>query len=119
LIWEQKLIITEQTCLLEEKFSKNGVQKNVHVVVKNTPFTITVVSLDKQAINFTQFSADVQLVYDCPTLKEVDFVKLKPMEFKLKPSEEGDQITGTCSFSPLFHFAHHYILHLSDSLCVS
>eukprot|EP00026_Physarum_polycephalum_P007920 Phypoly_transcript_07991.p1 GENE.Phypoly_transcript_07991~~Phypoly_transcript_07991.p1 ORF type:complete len:371 (+),score=73.85 Phypoly_transcript_07991:117-1229(+) len=88
----EKLIIAEQTCLLEEKFSKNGVQKNVHVVVKNTPFTITLALLDKQSINFNQFSADVQLVYDCPTLKEVDFVKLKPMEFKLKPSDEGDQL---------------------------
>jgi hypothetical protein len=94
LIWEQKLVIAEQTCLLEEKFSKNGVQKNVHVVVKNTPFTITLVLLDKQSINFNQFSADVQLVYDCSTLKEVDFVKLKPMEFKLKPSDEGDQLAG-------------------------
>jgi hypothetical protein len=91
-----KLVIAEQTCLLEEKFSKNGVQKNVHVVVKNTPFTITLVLLDKQVnpmINFNNFTADVQLVYDCPTLKEVDFVKLKPMDFKLKPNEDGDQLS--------------------------
>lgn len=89
-------------------------QKNVHVVVKNTPFTINVVVMDK-SINFNQFSADVQLVYDCPTLKEVDFVKLKPMEFKLKPSEEGDQLAGMQSLFLRFYpslFRYLFILYL-------
>lgn len=61
------------------------------MVVKNTPFTITLQLMDP-SLKFTQVTADVQLVYDCPTLKEVDFVKLKPMDFKLKPNEEGDQL---------------------------
>jgi len=88
----EKLVITEQTSLLEEKFSKNGVQKNVHVVVKNNPFIVTLVVLDKH-INFNQVATDIQLVYDCASLKEVDFVKLKPMDFKVKCNEEGDQLT--------------------------
>lgn len=88
----EKLVIIEQTCLLEEKFSKNGVQKNVHVVVKNNPFTLTLALVDKH-FNFNQVSADIQLVYDCASLKEVDFVKLKPMDFKAKPSDEGDQLS--------------------------
>lgn len=87
----EKIAITEQTCLLEEKFSKNGVQKNVHVVVKNNPFVLTIALLDKQ-LNFNEMSADIQLVYDCASLKEVDFVKLKPMDFKAKANEEGDQL---------------------------
>lgn len=63
------------------------------MVVKNTPFSITLMLLDQQALNFNQVTADVQLVYDCATLKEVDFVKLKPMDFKLKPSDDGDQLS--------------------------
>jgi len=89
---QQKLIITQQTCLVEEKFSKNGVQKDVHVVVKNNPFVINLALLDKQ-FNFHNLSTEIQLVYDCPTLKEVDFVKLKPLECKMRPNEEGDQLT--------------------------
>lgn len=88
----EKLVILEQTCLLEEKFSKNGVQKNVHVVVKNNPFVVTLALVDKH-INFHRVSVDVQLVYDCASLKEVDFVKLKPMDFKTKPNDEGDQLS--------------------------
>jgi hypothetical protein len=88
----EKLVIIEQTCLLEEKFSKNGVQKNVHVVVKNNPFMVTLALMDKH-INFHRVSVDVQLVYDCSSLKEVDFVKLKPMDFKTKPNDEGDQLS--------------------------
>jgi len=88
----KRLVITQQTCLVEEKFSKNGIQKNVHVVVKNNPFLLTLALLDK-GLNFHQLSTEVQLVYDCPSLKEVDFVKLKPLEWKTRPNDEGDQLT--------------------------
>eukprot|EP01113_Clastostelium_recurvatum_P015557 TRINITY_DN1869_c0_g1_i3.p1 TRINITY_DN1869_c0_g1~~TRINITY_DN1869_c0_g1_i3.p1 ORF type:complete len:461 (-),score=142.85 TRINITY_DN1869_c0_g1_i3:59-1441(-) len=88
----KRLVITQQTCLVEEKFSKNGIQKNVHVVVKNNPFLLTLALLDK-SLNFQQLTTEVQLVYDCPSLKEVDFVKLKPLEWKTRPNEEGDQLT--------------------------
>eukprot|EP01112_Ceratiomyxa_fruticulosa_P015965 TRINITY_DN4784_c0_g1_i1.p1 TRINITY_DN4784_c0_g1~~TRINITY_DN4784_c0_g1_i1.p1 ORF type:complete len:479 (+),score=109.69 TRINITY_DN4784_c0_g1_i1:534-1970(+) len=89
---QKRLAITQQTCLVEEKFSKNGIQKNVHVVVKNNPFLLTLQLLDK-SITFHQLSTEVQLVYDCQSLKEVDFVKLKPLEVKTRPNEEGDQLT--------------------------
>jgi len=37
------LLVVKQTCLTEQVYTTNGVQKNVHVVVKNQPFTVDVV----------------------------------------------------------------------------
>eukprot|EP01133_Synstelium_polycarpum_P002919 gene2919-3356_t len=81
-----------QTCLVEEKFSKNGVQKNVHVVVKNNPFILTLSLLDP-TLNFHQLSPEVQLVYDSENLKEVDSATMKPLEYKTRANEDGDQLT--------------------------
>eukprot|EP01132_Coremiostelium_polycephalum_P011332 gene11332-13876_t len=88
----KRISITQQTCLVEEKFSKNGVQKNVHVVVKNNPFLLTLSLLDS-SLNFHQLSPEVQLVYDSESLKEVDSATVKPLEYKTRANEEGDQLT--------------------------
>jgi len=45
-------------------------------------------------MDFNQIAFDAQLIYDCDGDKEVDFVKVKPMEFKSSPSENG-QIVDT------------------------
>ncbi|EGC33818.1 hypothetical protein DICPUDRAFT_98447 [Dictyostelium purpureum] len=88
----KRIVITQQTCLVEEKFSKNGVQKNVHVVVKNNPFLLTLSLLDN-SLNFHQLTPEVQLVYDSESLKEVDSATVKPLEYKTRANEEGDQLT--------------------------
>ncbi|EFA78178.1 putative transcriptional regulator [Heterostelium album PN500] len=88
----KRISITQQTCLVEEKFSKNGVQKNVHVVVKNNPFLLTLTLLDN-SLNFHQLSPEVHLVYDSENLKEVDSATMKPLEYKTRANEEGDQLT--------------------------
>ncbi|KAF2075675.1 hypothetical protein CYY_002988 [Polysphondylium violaceum] len=88
----KRISITQQTCLVEEKFSKNGVQKNVHVVVKNNPFILTLTLLDS-SLNFHQLTPEVQLVYDSESLKEVDSATVKPLEYKTRANEEGDQLT--------------------------
>uniref|UniRef100_A0A7S4MG65 Uncharacterized protein n=1 Tax=Vannella robusta TaxID=1487602 RepID=A0A7S4MG65_9EUKA len=91
-----QLVILEHTSLAEEKFAKNGIQKNVHVVVKNTPFHITVgfanLSSPSQ-LNFNIVTAEVLLMYDCEGDRFVDFIKNKPLEYKGTMNDTGDKMT--------------------------
>merc|ERR1712054_210782 len=60
------LQLLEQKCLLREVVSRNGVQKNVHVVVKNAPFTVRV-GLSRSCssqLSLKQVTFDVALLYD-------------------------------------------------------
>jgi len=68
-----------------EEISKNGIKKRVHVVVKNNPFLLQI------AVANTLFPAksiplEAYLVYDEGN-KDVDFVKVKPVEFKTSANE--------------------------------
>ncbi len=90
--FKYKIVLLEQSSLAEERFSKNGVQKNVHIVVKNTPFVIALASKDLDHFNFKNALIDVQLVYDTTSFKEVESVKMKPIESKLKHSDSGDVV---------------------------
>jgi len=92
-----KLQIIQQESMVEEKFAKNGVQKVVHVVVKNTPFLIQVGLEDSfsntPSLDFNSVSLEAILMYDCDEDKFVDFVKHKPLEYKGHISEKGDRMT--------------------------
>lgn len=44
-------------------------------------------------IDFAATPLEVRLLYDCDKLKEVDFVKLKPLEARCHVNERGDQVT--------------------------
>jgi len=85
------LTITNQKSHSEEVISKNGIQKTIHIVVKNSPFHIQVGLSNYNAckLDFNQIAFEAFLLYDCEGDKEVDFVKVKPMEFKSVASEDG------------------------------
>jgi len=88
------LVLLRQTSLAEEKFSKNGIQKNVFVVVKNSSFAVQLgFSHHLTELDFNRLSIESTLIYDCEEGKQVDFVKLKPMEYKSHANENGDQCT--------------------------
>jgi len=88
---ESQLVIVSRRCYGEEIITKNGVQKNILVVVKNSPFHLNIAGLRK--LDFNQFAFDSHLVYDCDGgQKEVDYVRSKPFEFKAVPSENGQQL---------------------------
>jgi hypothetical protein len=95
------LSIIKHTSLASEKFSKNGIQKNVHVVVKNTPFVIslqlnneideleralnddiTSTSTSTENYNFQRLTVEASLLYDCEQEREVGFIRAKPLEYK-------------------------------------
>jgi len=93
-----QLVIIRQSSLTIETVSKNGLQQRVYVVVKNQPFLVQVgllssIRVDGQLVDFSRFQIEARLVYDCENYKEVDFVKLKPMDVKSHVSERGDQVT--------------------------
>lgn len=83
----------------EKKATHNG--KPVHTVVKNAPFMI-ILGLNHHAnvkpneqLNFSRLSFSTALVYDAeepPYNKQVDFVKVKPVEHKAKVSGQGSQV---------------------------
>jgi len=91
-------IILRQNSLSTEQIYKNGIQKKVHIVVKNHPFIVQVglasTTWEGQKMDFTRFTMEARLVYDTDTLKEVSFVKMKPLEFKCHVNERGDQVTA-------------------------
>lgn len=77
----------KQTSLSVDRFSDNGVEKNLHYVIKNNEFSI-VVELPNTINNikhssFNQLSVEAQLMYDCsPKPKEVLQVRQKPYKYK-------------------------------------
>jgi len=89
------LVILEHTSQAEEKYVRNGEQKNVHVVVKNTPFFIRVGF--SQAVpgnlDFNNITLEAQLMYDCDGDRFVDFVRNKPIEYKGTINESADMMT--------------------------
>lgn len=86
-----QLYITGQKTHSEEVITKNGLQKTIHMVVKNSPFHI-VLGLANSPLDFNRIAFDSSLVYDCDGFKEVDFVKAKPLEFKATPNDQGNSL---------------------------
>eukprot|EP01116_Phalansterium_solitarium_P017954 TRINITY_DN4578_c1_g1_i1.p2 TRINITY_DN4578_c1_g1~~TRINITY_DN4578_c1_g1_i1.p2 ORF type:complete len:341 (+),score=84.93 TRINITY_DN4578_c1_g1_i1:94-1116(+) len=78
----------------EEKLAKNGIVKDIHVVVKGSPFHVLLGGGGSggRSINFAKLAFDASLVYDCEGNKTVDFVKAAPLESKYSPSGSGDKV---------------------------
>jgi len=70
-----------------ERFSKNGEQKNLHLVVKKTAFTVVITPYPP--IDVQRIAVDASLLYDCPDQKPVDYVKKSPMEYVAHADSTG------------------------------
>lgn len=105
-----RLVILKQNCLTEEKFVRNGEPCNVRIVVKNSPFVVQVgyvhilklfylfihcafifsyepTTIPPVPVDFKSMVFDARLIYDTPDEKEVDFIKLKPLDTKISVNE--------------------------------
>lgn len=85
------LQILKQESLAKEKFSRNQVQKEAHVVAKGLPFTIDVAS---SSLNLSTARLYAKLHYDSDfdeDFKLVDHVKAEPMTYKVFISAGGDR----------------------------
>lgn len=91
------LQLLKQTSPTQEKVTCNGMQKTVHVVVKNAPFNVHIGLVSNtfmgQLLDLNHFTYDCVLLYDSDASeKGVDFVKIKPLEFKATVNEAGNQL---------------------------
>jgi len=88
-----ELCIIKQDALYLEKLTKNGGSKDVHYVVKNTPFVIqyNIKNWSEGAnFNFNKCKVDCTLLYDMNPPKDVDYISKKPMEYVIHPSKVGN-----------------------------
>jgi len=81
--------ITEQSFLFKENLSKNDLQKEVHFIVKRTPFVVKLALSPDTPLSFTKSPLDCVLFYDCAPLKEVEAPNTKPLEWVVRPSSCG------------------------------
>lgn len=84
--------IVKQTSPFEERVTKNGIQRDIHVVIKNSPFIVQIGVVKNCEIDLNHVAFEATLLYDTEGDKGVDFVKIKPVEYKCVPSEAGDQV---------------------------
>jgi len=84
-----QLSITEQSFLFKESLSKNDVQKEVHFIVKRTPFVVKLALSPGSTQTFTNTPLDCTLFYDSTPLKEVEAPNTKPLEWVVRPSSCG------------------------------
>jgi len=84
-----ELVLLKQTSLTEDSIAKNGTPRILHVVVKNSPFSITFGFPTTSTATSTSISTDLhdynveaKLLYDSDIEKEVDFVKSKTVTRK-------------------------------------
>jgi hypothetical protein len=95
-----RLVCFKQTSPAEERVGKDD--KKVHVVVKNAPFVMQLGVMNNamynQVVNLHHLTFDASLIYDTssssnPNLeKKVDFVRVKPLEYKTRIHENGTQV---------------------------
>lgn len=88
------LVVLKHKAHSEEKISKNGLQRTVHIVVKNSPFYLTLGLSpgSSNKVDLNQVAFEPTLMYDCEGSKEVDYVRVKPYEFKAVPNETGNEV---------------------------
>jgi len=85
------LQVIKQTSPFEERVTRNGIPRDVHVVIKNSPFVVQLATIRNCDVDLNHVAFEAALLYDTDGEKGVDFVKVKPIEFKSLPNETGDQ----------------------------
>jgi len=86
------LSVVKQTSPFEERVTRNGIQRDIHVVIKNSPFMVHMAAARNCDLDLNHVAFEASLLYDTEGEKGVDFVKVKPIEFKCTPNETGDQV---------------------------
>jgi hypothetical protein len=89
-----ELYIIKQDSLYVENLVKNGGSKDIHYVVKNTPFVIQFGIknwTESSPFNFKKCKVDCSLMYDMVPMRPVDFVSKKPMDYTIHPNSSGSE----------------------------
>eukprot|EP01102_Stenamoeba_stenopodia_P014145 TRINITY_DN4669_c0_g2_i1.p1 TRINITY_DN4669_c0_g2~~TRINITY_DN4669_c0_g2_i1.p1 ORF type:complete len:443 (+),score=97.57 TRINITY_DN4669_c0_g2_i1:164-1492(+) len=106
-----RLVIVKQSSLAEETVTtKDGDLITVHIVVKHSPFLIqlglastptTSMYPQPPLLDLNRLTFEARLLYDNGQEKEVDFVKLKPLEYKVRVNDSGSKVNVECRLKVL------------------
>ncbi|EFA81858.1 putative transcriptional regulator [Heterostelium album PN500] len=105
----ERLELILQTSPFEEKVTRNGLQKNIRVVIKNSPFTVQL-KMKKHDIDLNNVAFEAVLLYDNDTggvvdEKEVDFT-LATQQILQTPGGSGSgSSTSTTTFPTIINGA--------------
>jgi len=93
-----QLALLKQSSLTEDSISKNGSSRVIHVVVKNSPFSITFGFPNSSvsssvSTDLHDYNVEAKLLYDSDLEKDVDFVKAKPLLAKITLNQTGSKMT--------------------------
>eukprot|EP01128_Nolandella_sp_AFSM9_P002409 TRINITY_DN12777_c0_g1_i1.p1 TRINITY_DN12777_c0_g1~~TRINITY_DN12777_c0_g1_i1.p1 ORF type:complete len:348 (-),score=62.79 TRINITY_DN12777_c0_g1_i1:156-1199(-) len=88
------LSIVSQSSLQQDKATKHGQTFDVHLIVKNSPFVITLALHNGTFRTFNHLAFDIALVYDVPGEPiPVTYVTTKPLEYKPSIAKNGLEIS--------------------------
>jgi hypothetical protein len=87
-----QIVVLKQGCVAQENWSKNGIQKIVHVVVKNNSFVVEFAS----SMELSKCSIEAMLLYDSDREDDlmklrVSYIKNEPMDYKVTIQEAGNK----------------------------
>ena len=80
------LTLIKQEDYTNEKLCIGGVVTTVHNIVKNSPFQLTFLINEQAVARESNFSIDCKLFYDTVPYKPVDYLSVKPLDFKIVSS---------------------------------
>jgi hypothetical protein len=92
MVTSPSLIIAQQHSLGQETVSQDGLERDVHVVVKNLAFTIILSLLPDNEVGLNTLKGhklSAKLVYDAVPLRYVDFLHTEPLTYTSTTCEDG------------------------------
>ena len=103
-----ELVLVRQTSFAQEEKAQDPgkLHQTVHIVVKNQPFFMQVALVCHDPVyfpvfNFHNVTCTAVLVYDTAELKEVDYLKSRPLNYQTFLGSEPNQATLELSISSL------------------
>ena len=104
---QTQLMIVNTKTYSQETLSVTGIPQLIHVVIKNSPFYLSIVQQpmnlkgNSQVMDLNQVTFESTLIYDDIGNNPVDYIKTKPVETKFEPSPDGDKMQVECRIKVL------------------
>jgi len=92
---EASIFVSQQDSIAQDAFTRNGISKDLHLIVKLVPFTLRVGSKN---LNLKKMELSAKLYYDFDTedsstpVREVETLKLNPLDYVCHVDENGTSL---------------------------
>jgi len=87
------IFVTQQDSIAQDSFTRNGINKDLHLIVKLVPFTLRVGSKN---LNLKKMELSAKLFYDFEVeesnAREVETLKLNPLDYVCHVDETGSSL---------------------------